>query len=517
MDIKQIFEQKKLNRQSDEIAIPQAFTNKFPALKAAKAQKLFDRYIDTVCGALVRQAPYITDDQVQVSLDALINGCGEFRYQNNRHWVWNEFKDIYPFFTVVEKGSNLKGRNTTVAINHEAVRKLLDHVSDETLVAEMAGSGTSADDAEWVDVDLPNLQNYIDNAEHDLAHNASGKSNEWVSKVRRNLYQARLVQRIATFLGGKYPQYAKPSVFGRTYYNGLSIQTMSKQVRAAVLGPHFQYDLSAAIYGIKLAILSGVVGKPNERHVENRLHGLFSYTKEYLREKDAIRKRLAEQCLTDTPASPEGKLKFVKQAITAIGFGAKTDAAFWFDGNPPALAAILRNKDDRERFLNDKFVKNFIDEQDELTEAIVLYLKSVDRFDAIKQTIKDVKKTGSHITDAHILAYLFQHYETDLMNEAVAIAQADAPVVARIHDALITSKKLSDVTLGAINDKLSEAHSLIRIECEQFGGWQSLDDQLRNEAAKQREADQRAAIAAEDRRAREWANGDGADEFAKFR
>lgn len=403
MDIKQIFEQNKLNRQSDEIAIPKAFTDKFPALKAAKAQKLFDRYVHTVCGALVRQAPYITDDQVQVSLDRLINGCGEFRYKTERHWVWNEFKDIYPFFTVVEKGSNLSGRNSTVAINHEAVLKLLDYVSDDILVGEMAGSGTSANDAEWIDVDLPNLQNYIDNAEHDLAHNASGKSSEWASKVRRNLYQARLVHRIARHLGGKYPQYPKPSVFGRTYYHGLSIQTMSKQVRAAVLGPHFQYDLSAAVYGIKLAILSGVVGKPNERHVENRLHGLFSYTKEYLREKDAIRQRLAEQCLTETPISAGGKLSIIKQAITAIGFGAKTDTVFWSDGIPPALAQIIMNKADRERFLNDKFVKNFIDEQDELTEAIALYLKQVDRFDTIKQTIKDARASGSRVTDAHIL------------------------------------------------------------------------------------------------------------------
>lgn len=502
MTLQKIFEQKKLNTQSDEIAIPKAFTDKFPGMKAEKAQKLFGRYIHTVCGALARQAPFMSDNQAQVSLDALINGCGEFQYQNKRYWVWNEFKDIYPLFKVVEKGSNLKGRTTTVSISDKTIRKLLAYVSDDMLVREMladAASGTG--DPEWIDVNMENLQNYIDNAEYDLTHNAAGKSIEWVAKVRRNALQAQLVHRIAANLGGKFPQYAKPSIFGRTYYHGLSIHTMSKQVRAAVLGEHFQYDLSAAIYGIKLAILSGIVGKPKERHVEYRLDGLFTYTKEYLREKDAIRKRLAEQCLTETPINAAGKLRLVKQAITAIGFGAKTDAGLWFDGHTPAIAQIIMNKADRERFLKDKFVKNFIAEQDELTEAIVLYLKRVGQFDTIKQAIKDAKKIN-RITDAHILAYLFQHYETDLMNDIVAIAETEMPVIARIHDAFITSDKLSAATQTAIDDKLMEAHSLIRIECERFEKWQSLDVRRKVEEAKQFEAAHRAFIAQEEAKAR---------------
>ncbi|WP_313737294.1 hypothetical protein, partial [Sphingobium yanoikuyae] len=260
MTMKQIFEQKKLNNQSDAIALPKAFMDKFPDMKAGKAQKLFDRYVQKVCGAVARQAPFMTDNQAQVSLDALINGCGEFRYQKKRHWVWNEFREIYPLFVVIDKGSNFTGRNTTITISDKTLRKLLAYVSDDALVQEMFAEAASDEtDPEWIDVDMENLQNYIDNTDYDLAHHAEGKSDEWFAKVRRNGYQARLVYRIATSLGGKYPQYPKPSVFGRTYYHGLSIQTMSKQVRAAVLGEHFQYDLSAAIYGIRLAIISGIV------------------------------------------------------------------------------------------------------------------------------------------------------------------------------------------------------------------------------------------------------------------
>lgn len=497
MTLKQIFEQKKLNAQSEHIIFPEKFTEKFPQLAVAKAQKLFHRYVDTVCGALLRQISFIVDNQAQVSLDALINGCGEFQYQKQRYWVWNEFKELCPFFVVVTKGSNLSGQNTTVKINDDAISKLLAYVSDEALVQQMvAGGASSGTSPEWIAVDLGNLKNYIDNAEHDLTRNAAGKSREWIDKVRRNANQAQIVHRIATSLDGQYPQYPKPSVFGRTYYHGLSIQTMSKQVRAAALGEHFQYDLSAAIYGIKLAIISGIVSKPKERHVEYRLDGLFTYTKEYLREKDAIRKRLADQCLTDTPMNAAGKLRLVKQAITAIGFGAKTDAALWYDGHIPAIAQIIMNKADRERFLKDKFVANFTQEQDDLTDAIVIHLKRVGQFDPIKQALKDAKH-DKRITDAHLLAYLFQHYETDLMNDVVAIAQAEMPVIARIHDAFITSGKLSDATQAAINEKLREAHSLIRIECERVSGWQSLDNRLKNEEIDRFEAAHRAFIAQE--------------------
>lgn len=503
MTLKQIFEQKKLNAQSEHIIFPQAFTEKFPQLAAAKAQKLFDRYVHTVCGALLRQISFIVDDHAQVSLDALINGCGEFRYQKQRYWVWNEFKELCPFFVVVTKGSNLSRQNTTVKINDNAISKLLAYVSDEVLVQQMvAGAASSSTSPEWIAVDLDNLKNYIDNAEHDLTHNAAGKSREWVTKVRRNANQAQIVHRIASSLEGQYPQYPKPSVFGRTYYHGLSIQTMSKQVRAAALGEHFQYDLSAAIYGIKLAIISGIVGKPKERHVEYRLDGLFTYTKEYLREKDAIRKRLADQCLTDTPMNAAGKLGLVKRAITAIGFGAKTDAALWYDGYTPAIAQIIMNKADRDRFLKDKFVANFTEEQDDLTDAIVIHLKRVGQFDPIKQAIKDAKH-DKRITDAHLLAYLFQHYETDLMNDVVAIAQAEMPVIARIHDAFITSGKLSDATQAAINEKLAEAHSLIRIECERVSGWQSLEKRLKNEEIDRFEAAHKAFIAQKEAQAHE--------------
>ena len=84
----------------------------------------------------------------------------------------------------------------------------------------------------------------------------------------------------------------------------------------------------------------------------------------------------------------------------------------------------------------------------------------------------------------------------------MAIAQAEMPVIARIHDAFITSGKLSDATQGVINDKLREAHSLIRIECERVSGWQSLENRLKNEAIDRFEAAHKAFIAQEEAAAR---------------
>jgi len=103
------------------------------------------------------------------------------------------------------------------------------------------------------------------------------------------------------------------------------------------------------------------------------------------------------------------------------------------------------------------------------------------------------------------------------MDDIVAIAQAEMPVIARVHDAFITSGKLSDATQAAIAEKLEEAHSLIKIECERVTGWQSVDERRKNDEAQRREAEHMAAIAEEVSIARGWASGEGSDIVAMFR
>src|SRR5690606_36193138 len=314
-----------------------------------------------------------------------------------------------------------------------AVKKLLNYTNTETLIQELFKDIPADNDPEFIPVDMENLQNYIDNCDYDLAQNSAGKNDKWHKKVRRNQSQAQLIYRIAKSMDGQFPQYEKPSVYGRTYYHGLSIQTMSKEVRSAALGEHYQYDMNAAVYGIKLGIINEIERErrntPNDRHIENNLFGQWTYTKEYLQEKDAIRKRLVMDCLLDTKGNFKAKLTIIKKALTAIGFGAKTDIQFLYGEKLPAIKAIIWNNDDRERFLNDRFVKNFFKEQKEITEYVIEHLKKTGEFDQIKQLIK-AEKGPQRLTSDHILAFMFQQFEKGIMDNIVAIIQsAGVPVV----------------------------------------------------------------------------------------
>ena len=513
IDLKAIKAQHKINKQAKAIQCPQAFTAKFPTLSADKKQKLFDRYVSVVCGAMVRQATWLSDNQLQVSFEQLFNKCGTFNINNQRHSVWNEFKDISPFFRIVELGNNLTGRNTIVEVTTANLKKLLNYTSAERIIEEMY-DGVDGQ-PEFVKIDLQSLQNYVDNTEYDLAYNSAGKGRAWVNKLERNRYQALIVQRIATELDGLYPQFAKPSVFGRVYYAGLSIQSMSKDVRAAALGGHFQYDMNAAIYGIKLALMNEVsryrLEKPNKEHIENDLAEQFTYTKEYLQEKEEIRNRLAVECIKSIRPYVDRKgkdqpqksaIRIIKDAITAIGFGAETDLSDWFS-EEMALVDIIKNPEDRQRFLSDPWVAKFAQEQEEIGEGLISFLKEVGQFDAIKNAIK-AERGRKRVTNAHILAYAFQHYETDLMDRVTDIVAQQTPVLARIHDAFITAEELHEDTMEAVQDELARSHSLISLDVERSAVWRPLAERKVQDAESDRIAEHKARMADKEREAHEF-------------
>lgn len=512
--IERIFAQKKLNNQASGIQLPQEFTNKFPTFPADKAEKIFRRYVEAVCRAFVRQSPYLKNNQCQVSFKALRDQCSTFNVKGERYWVWNVFKELYPLFTVIETGSNIKGENSIVEVNDKILKKLLDYSRadkiEAALFAEAEGQA-----AEWVQIDMKHLADYIANTEYDLANNIGTASPAYINKLRRNYYQAQIVHRIASNRNGQFPQYAKASVFGRTYYHGLSIQSMGRQVRDAALGAHFQYDMSAAIYGIKLAIINDVARfrMGGKQHIENELFGLFTYTKQYLEEKDEIRERLANECFKDIKAGDfKARLKLIKQAMTAIGFGAETDLTGWWN-EEMALPSILRNQTARDRFLNDEWVRCFTAEQDEMSAMMIQYLKDSGQYDSIKAAIKTVKGRAK-VTDAHIVAYVYQHRETIIMDEVAQIAAIQTPVVARIHDAFVTRQALKDQTVEAIEDALSRHHSLLKLERSEGDLWRPVEQRKKQEAETVRIAGHEARMKKEQDDAIEFIEFMGSNMFA---
>jgi len=479
-DYKTIFEQRRRNKQAERIELPQAFTTKFPKLKPEKAEKLFRRYLSAVATALAPRLPFLHDGETHVSLAHMLHACSKFEYAKTTYHVWNEFKDIYPFMIVVAKGSNLLAaehnweKNTKVKIVNERLLNMLvaDQNPEDTFTCLFEGVDLTVDGAVELPIDMENLASYIECTEFELETATNEKHR---AKLHRNLWQAVLVYKVGVYTQercgeGFLPMIPSPSAFGRLYYKGLNIQNVSKQVRSAILGHHFQYDMNAAVFAIKLYLYGKISGG------DDVINGtpLGSYTRQYLAEKNAIRKRLAKECYAGILLPSDSAVKNIKNALTAIGFGAKTSGKTWMGPNGiqgTALSDILLAPVARERFLADPFVAAFLAEQRVIEDAILEHAEKEDTYDAMCQAIKDANGVNGRLTRAGKLAYMYQHWEKTVMDDAVdALEHHGVQVVARIHDAFIVKAKLSTAVLDGIRYKWGQ-RDYLSLDCEEVGEW----------------------------------------------
>ena len=135
----------------------------------------------------------------------------------------------------------------------------------------------------------------------------------------------------------------------------------------------------------------------------------------------------------------------LKRAFTAISFGARHNAQGWQneagEWTNPALTEIIKNADDRARFLADATVRAFIAEQGVL-DAFLYQQVKVQRPDLLRNS--HLQTPSGRPSRSKILAYLYQHDETEVMDvvRATALAHGRTPI-ANVHDAIFFQRKLS--------------------------------------------------------------------------
>ncbi len=490
IDFHAIKAQHKQNREAGAVQIPEMFLRKFPDMKLDKASKLFDRYLDVVLAALIRRLPFLRDGETYVSTEALLNDCSTFNYNKERYWLWNEFKDIYPFFIVTEKGSNLKvadnlfEKNSKVKIVSERLLEMMLHEKSATSVFRHFYSEEEEEAiSEVVYIDMDNLRRFIGCTHFELENAEAVKHR---AKLQANLYQAILIEKIGEYTEETYgtamlPMIAAPSAYGRTYYKGMNIQNVSKQVRSAILGRHFQYDMNAAVFAIKLYLYGSIMGGDNA--IAGTLQG--TYTRQYLAEKKATRNRLAKECFIGIDIPWDSKVKAIKNALTAIGFGAKTSGKTWMGPSGmqgTALTDILTSLSVRNAFLDDDWVKAFLAEQREIESVILENAETLEGYDEMVATIREGNGVNGRANTAGKLAFMYQHQETHIMDIAMsALAAAGIEPIARIHDAFIVRDKLPNRVLDEIS-ALWGLRDYLTLDCEEVQEW--VDPQYKRATAR---------------------------------
>jgi hypothetical protein len=444
--------------------LPKEFIQKFPGMKQEKREKHFKTYLDIMRNELLRQLPYVKDDMmVNINLDRLWGH--RFYYKNNTYYIWKEFSNHLPFVYISKQntGSNLTGHISKGKIVNQKLLDLLIDTADTTELVKTFYGSYELTDMVMIPIDMKSTRGYIASTEHKLSNSNTNDNHR--NKMLANLRQAKYIKLIAEYYYPKYGMYMLPHIpnkseYGRTYYKGLSLQNCSKEVRAAALGTHYQYDMYAAVFAIKLYLADEILKQQGKS-----VYSEFSYTTEYLENKDKIRNRLGKLI----QAYPDG-VKLVKQAITSIGFGSRISDAAWLEGlvwQTTSIKDIIKNRHDLQRFINDSWVREFHREQKQLTKLIVDdHMQNLGFVESIKN-LRDIKSENGNWSKQRIMSYIFQNCETYIIN---TITDDLNPII-KIHDAFLMKNKIPTNKLLDIKMSLKNTSEFFKLEMTEIEGW----------------------------------------------
>jgi hypothetical protein len=268
---------------------------------------------------------------------------------------------------------------------------------------------------------------------------------EHISREKKDqaLRQARIFLAISSVMNGFYVQRKKPSAFGRMYYEGTSVQNINKELRRAVLGDCWEYDIRSSVVAWKMGWAKQYI---DVRGQGEDLRKVFSATLNFLEDKaDFMGTVKYFTFADDSPVHKDLQPKLLKQAFTAISFGARQNTTGWQNESGgwtnPALVDIIKNGADRERFLADPTVQAYINEQS-ILDTHLYELVKVTRRDLLSKSF--LQTPSGRPSKSKILAYLYQHDETEVMNIVCEVAaQHGREPIARVHDAIFFKRKLS--------------------------------------------------------------------------
>jgi hypothetical protein len=286
-----------------------------------------------------------------------------------------------------------------------------------------------------VEVDVESLSAYVTwiNTKSDKLTDAQKKS-----RTR----QAKTIIAIAKLLDGIYLQRLKLSAFGRTYYTGVSVQSVPKDLRKAMLGNCWEYDVRSSVIAWKMGYGARWIA---EKKPGASVREEFKATLNFLEDKkDLMHTVRLYTFLEDSNVKRDQQLDLLKQAFTAVSFGARLTTKGWRDTGGtwqnPALVSIIKNPEERARFVKDPSVLAFIQEQNKLDDWLIEQVKK-DRPEYLRDP--NLQTLSGRPSKAKIVAYLYQNNETHAMDVVRAAVEATGrKIIANIHDAVVINKRL---------------------------------------------------------------------------
>jgi hypothetical protein len=415
--------------------------------------------------SLIDKLKYQVADMYQLAHDDFVKKCGQvsiYGSKNKKEFALVAY-NFAKLYNIEQEGNSINGKVSFVTLNFN-LKQIIKTKSSEDMLIKLYGNIdiTNQQLVDITPINVHSLKAFIKGNENYHSQN---------DKVKEYHEEAEGILMIAEMTNGVLPQIISESEYGRRYYKGFNLQNISKVVRNAALGDNYEYDLNTAVYSIKLNYASDISDQK------------FTYTGEYIegggKYKDNIRKRLALHCfdIEEDNKFFDNRLKIIKQAITAIGFGATSTSHGFFDKKnswkSSSLSEIFSykikgdNGMDRmiehtkivngikvkslDLFLQDKWMSEFIKEQQVMTKLITDYL--IQEKTVTKESHPFLVDGRNALNRSRVIAYFFQKTERLIMDiSAKFIEDNGCQVLLRVHDAVYVNKKID----------LKELHVLIQ-------------------------------------------------------
>ncbi len=363
-----------------------------------------------------------------VSTERLYVACGRFGARGKEQYWWPILHRQFPLLQVQVKGSKNKSLSKQGVLTKV---KVLFEMNWEAEYIETIQEQVSAmpDAYDWAPVDLNSIGAFIVEARVKSLQTSAMNIMAVAEQFKISEHQGRL------------PMLRRPADSGRVYYGGINLQNCPATVRHAALGTHHSYDLRSSVYAWQIYMLRMIqdIGK-YDTPAGTRC------TRELVSDKYTVRNRLVET-LVDTSGSVEHKLSIIKQALTAIGFGARKSNAYYENDvlQTKGLAGVIYDKGSREAFCNHPWVQEFIAEQDAIGKQIcdaVLELEPAYRTDPV------VANNGK-LSRKRLLAFLYQQAESKMIRHIMTHVK-DAEILLWVHDGFCTRRAINLQDANAI-------------------------------------------------------------------
>lgn len=446
----------------------------------AKAQAATDTYLKLSVRQILLHLNKITDSNtVYVSFSDLQNELSTIMIKGKRYHVWTEFQKLKGrIFTPIVIGNNIKEKLTMTEINYQ-LEELLIATGDSTELVNSLYKNFENEAVENIPIDLFSLRSYIA-GNLDIDRNKPSNATK-IKKINNYLFHALRIKLIAEAFDGIMPHVVSQSQFGRIYYKGPNLQNTPKIVRRAALGNCHEYDIESSVFAWKLSFVQQLANQMNEKIS-------MPATLDYLDYKKNLRKQLAQTVFGN---DEDGYVNIIKQAITAIGFGAPArSSGYVVDGRyePTALNKIIVSPAKLKIFLDNDWVKEFVQEQNKMNKFIFDYMQLMQETEL--KAVPELLNAQGALRINSVISYVYQHKEREIIEWIISQSQASG-ILLIVHDCVYTKHPLK---LRDIREGMKQFGEHFKISHEEHKGFAYDHDLLQHQARIAEEERHAAAV-----------------------